>query len=147
MLGLPPEALGGTPRWVSCGSEQLLIPLRSAADVHAARPVPEALLSLARSPAGRVSAYLFAREPWGFTVRFFWEQHGAVREDPGTGSACANLGGYLDAEGEPRPSLARLEQGHALGRLNVLSLRRDAEAGVYVGGRVVPLLSGEAVLP
>jgi PhzF family phenazine biosynthesis protein len=146
-LGLRVDALVGTPRWVSCGSEQLLIPLRSVADVHAVQPAPVELFSVARSAKGRVSAYVFARDERGVTSRFFWEQHGAVREDPGTGSACANLGGFLNAEGEAVPSLVRVEQGHATGRLNVLTLRRDAQRDVFVGGRVVPLMRGTLSLP
>lgn len=147
MLSLPREAISGIPRWVSSGSEHLLIPLRSPADVHACQPLAATLLTVARNARGRVSAYVFAPEAQGFVVRFFWEQHGAVREDPGTGSACANLGTYLNAERVAKPSLARIEQGHATGRVNVLSLRRDAEGQVFVGGRVVPLMRGSLGLP
>jgi PhzF family phenazine biosynthesis protein len=147
MLGLPDAAVAGTPRWVSCGVEQLMLPLRSVADVRAAQPVIAELLASARNAAGNVMVYAFAREGNDLTARFFWDQHGVLREDPGTGSACANLGGYFNEEGEPAPSSMRIEQGHATGRLNVLTLRRDEARNVYVGGRVLPLMRGSLNLP
>ena len=36
-------------------------------------------------------------------VRFFFSKQSSVVEDPGTGSACANLGGWLLANGAPLP--------------------------------------------
>lgn len=148
MLGLEPAAIAGTVRWVSCGSEQLLIPLRAASDVRAVRPLAQQLCSLARNAAGQVMAYVFAEGEAGhFDVRFFWEQGGALREDAGTGSACANLGGYLNAERRPVPSSATVLQGQAINRANVLSLRRDEASQVFVGGRVMPIMHGELQLP
>jgi PhzF family phenazine biosynthesis protein len=141
LLSLPADALVATPRWVSCGIEHLVIPLRSVADVHAVNPVPSELFSLGRNAQGHVSTYVFAREGGTITSRFFWEQHGVMREDPGTGSACANLGAFLDVERVPAGRL-RIEQGHATGRLNVLSLERDGAGVVQVGGRVLPLMRG-----
>jgi PhzF family phenazine biosynthesis protein len=145
MLTLPVDALTGTPRWVSCGIEHLLIPLRSVADVHAVKIVPPELFTLGRNAQGHVSVYVFAREGGTVTSRFFWEQHGAMREDPGTGSACANLGAFLNVEGAPAGRL-RIEQGHATGRLNVLSLERDGHGEVKVGGRVLALMQGDLTL-
>jgi PhzF family phenazine biosynthesis protein len=147
MLGLSAGAVAGTIRWVSCGSEQLLTPLRSPEDVAAARPVAREFFDLARNSAGQVMAYVFAPRAGGYVSRFFWEQAGAVREDAGTGSACANLGGYLNEEEAGVPSESLIEQGHAVKRLNVLRLRRDDSRQVYVGGRVVPLMRGSLTLP
>jgi PhzF family phenazine biosynthesis protein len=146
-LGLPEAALTGAPRWLSCGSEQLLVPLRSVQDVRAVHPSPAELFAVARNQRGHVSAYVFAQDGLTVTSRFFWEQRGELREDPGTGSACANLGGYLNAEEAPVPLALTVEQGHATGRRNVLSLRLDEAREVYVGGRVVPLMVGELTLP
>jgi predicted PhzF superfamily epimerase YddE/YHI9 len=44
------------------------------------------------------------------TVRLFYEQNGAVLEDPGTGSACANLGGWCSLH-QTCPVQWRVEQG------------------------------------
>lgn len=141
-LGLDAAQVLPGARWVSTGIEQLLVPLRDAAAVDAARPTSP----LPRRAGAQVGLYVFAPVAGGFRSRFFWEQHGELREDPGTGSACANLGGWLLAEGRAVPLEARIEQGHAVGRLNVLSLRVDATGHIHVGGRVVPLMTGELTL-
>ena len=147
MLGLPATAVLPGAQWVSCGTQQLLTPLADAAAVHACKPRLELLEKYAKNPNGRVAAYAFARTPAGFVARYFWNAHGALREDPGTGSACANLGGWLVHRGERGPFRATVEQGHATGRLNVLSLRLDEQRRVYVGGRVVPVMRGELLVP
>lgn len=147
MLGVPAASVLPGAQWVSCGTQQLLTPLADVAAVHACTPRLDLLERYARNPNGRVAAYAFGRTPKGFVVRYFWSAHGVLREDPGTGSACANLGGWLVHRGEQGPLQATVEQGHATGRLNVLSLRLDEQQNVYVGGRVVPVMRGELVLP
>jgi len=87
-------------------------------------------------------AYLGAREGDEITVRFFFTQHGAVIEDPATGSACANLGGYLLATGASLPLAATLRQGDAVERPSRLRLRVDADRHIYVSGAVIELGSG-----
>lgn len=64
-------------------------------------------------------------------------------EDPGTGSACANLGGWLQLAGK-HPLTLRVEQGHALKRPNVLHLAVDAAGEITVAGEVIWL--GQGVL-
>lgn len=142
-LGLRPEQILPGVRWVSTGMEQLMVPLRDLEAVRVARPLPP----FPRNALGQVGLYLFAPTPTGFVSRFFWEQHGVLREDPGTGSACANLGGWWLAQTEALPFEATVKQGHALNRLNVLSLRVDAEKNIFVGGQVRPLMRGEVQLP
>jgi PhzF family phenazine biosynthesis protein len=140
MLGLPEPAIAGDPLWVTTGVEQLVIPIASAEHVRAARPVPELVerhgYSAARDEA---MAYLWA--PDG-TVRFFFTQHGAVIEDPATGSAAANLGGYFVATGRELPIAMTLHQGEAVQRPSRLLLRVDADRAIFVGGDVVELGSG-----
>ena len=72
-------------------------------------------------------------------VRFFFTQHGAVIEDPATGSACANLGGWMLATGKPLPVTATLHQGEAVGRPSRLGLRVDADRHIYVTGPAIEL--------
>ena len=95
MLGLADGDLADAPPlWVDTGSEQLVIPLASVDAVR--RAAPRADLMLAHGSNGqRAMAYVFARDGDHVTCRFFFPKHGAVIEDPGTGSACANLGGWL----------------------------------------------------
>jgi predicted PhzF superfamily epimerase YddE/YHI9 len=87
-------------------------------------------------------AYLWSRGTPEWTVRFFFTADGAVREDPATGSACANLGGWHVARGHPLPMSATLRQGDAVGRPSRLGLRVDAGGGIFVSGEVVELGRG-----
>jgi PhzF family phenazine biosynthesis protein len=142
MLGLPDDAVCDEPLWVSVGMEQLIIPIASSALVRAARPVADLLArwgySAARSEA---MAYLWAADGPTWTVRFFFTSNGAVREDPATGSACANLGGWHVAQ-RRAPMSATLRQGDAVGRPSRLDLRVDADGGIYVTGAVIELGRG-----
>lgn len=143
MLGLPDDAVADEPLWVDTGVEQLVIPLASAALVHAARPVP-ALIERWGFSASRdeAMAYVWARTDGEWAVRFFFTSNGAVIEDPATGSACANLGGWMLARDQPRPLTASLRQGDAVGRPSRLGLRVDADGGIHVTGAVIELGRG-----
>jgi PhzF family phenazine biosynthesis protein len=151
MLGLDAAALAGDPLWVDTGSDQLVIPLRSAADVAKASPAPDLLRKHATSARrGASMAYVWApaeaasdRE---LVVRFFFLSHGSVIEDPATGSACANLGGFLLVTGRPLPFAVRLSQGEGVARPSRLELRVDADEKIFVGGRVEELGGGSFVL-
>jgi PhzF family phenazine biosynthesis protein len=138
MLGVPDIA--GEPLWVDTGVEQLVIPIANADHVRAARPVP-ALIAEHGYSASRNEAMAYLWAPDG-TVRFFFTQHGAVIEDPATGSACANLGGYLVATGRALPIEMTLRQGDAVGRPSRLGLRVASERGIYVTGDVIELGTG-----
>ena len=140
MLSLAEDAIAGEPRWVSTGVEQLVIPVRSAADVRAAAPVPALIAQHGYSKA-RDEAMAYVWSPEG-EVRFFFTSNGAVLEDPATGSACANLGGYLLATGREPPFEMTLRQGEAVRRPSRLGLRVDAERGIFVTGHVIELGSG-----
>lgn len=143
MIGLPADAIVAEPLWVSTGVEQLVIPIATAAHVRAAKPVPELLarhgFSAARDEA---MAYLVARDSDPWTVRFFFTSHGAVVEDPATGSACANLGGYWLATAQPLPLRATLAQGDLVERPSRLGLEVTADGAIYVTGAVIELGSG-----
>ena len=78
--------------------------------------------------------------------RFFFPKHGAVVEDPGTGSACANLGGWLIATGAKLPQRLAIAQGDAVGRPCRLGLEVTADARIRVSGRVVELARGTVKL-
>lgn len=141
MLGLAAADIDGPPLWVDTGSEQLVIPLVSAAAVRRAAPRPDLMLAHA-SNATRAMAYVFARDGDEVLARFFFPKHGAVIEDPGTGSACANLGGWLVATAARLPQRLTVRQGEAVGRPCVLGLDVDAGGAIRVSGRVVELGRG-----
>jgi PhzF family phenazine biosynthesis protein len=143
MVGLPEAAIGGPPLWVDTGVEQLVIPLASADHVRAARAVPELIMRHGFGESRQEAlAYVWAREGDHIEARFFFTQHGAVIEDPATGSACANLGGWLIATGAALPHAATVYQGAAVGRPSRLGLRVDAGGGIEVTGQVIQLGHG-----
>lgn len=150
-LGLQPGDLrlepgGARPLWVDTGSNQLVVPLVDADAVARVRPRPE-LLEAYRSPAGRRFAYVFAEADGGDVVaRFLFEADDAVREDPATGSACANLGGWYLATGAALPLERRVLQGDRIHRPSTLYLAVDADRQVRVGGEVAWLGRGEITL-
>ena len=144
MLGLDVDALAGEPLWVDTGAEQLVVPLRSPDDVRAVKAVASLVDRHAFCEGrGEAMAYAWAfASPSEVVARFVFTAHGGVVEDPATGSACANLGGYLLATGAALPIAVVVRQGDAVLRPSDLRLRVDAERRVYVGGAVVELGRG-----
>jgi trans-2,3-dihydro-3-hydroxyanthranilate isomerase len=147
MLGLDEGDLGPDAMWVDTGSEQLVIPLRSPEAVDRCRPDAALLAKHASNARGDGLAYVWAREgPATVVARFFFLKAGMLVEDPGTGSACANLGGWHVATGEPLPVELTIRQGEHTGRACRLGLRVDREKGIYVTGRVIAIAAGELTL-
>jgi PhzF family phenazine biosynthesis protein len=151
MLGIDTSDIGGEPLWIDTGSEQLIIPLESVHAVRRCRPSSELLAkhgSIALSGGGsRAMAYVWAEvAPDGVLARFFFLKQGATVEDPGTGSACANLGGWLAATGAPRPRTLTVAQGEAVGRPCRLRLTVDSDGRIFVSGRVIELGVGTIAL-
>lgn len=146
-LGLDEADIGATPLWVDTGSDQLVIPLTSPEAVR--RCLPDAgLMQRYCNNGKRTLAYVWANSgAQEAQVRFFFNKHGGVVEDPGTGSACANLGGYLLATGRKGPLAWTLRQGDQVGRSCVLKLTLGADDAIQVGGRVVELGRGQINLP
>lgn len=146
-LGLGAAAIAGAALWVDTGSEQLVVPLATADDVRRCQPDP-ALLARHCSNGQRALAYVWAPlDADSALVRFFFIKHASLVEDPGTGSACANLGGWLLANGYTGPLAWTLHQGEQVGRANVLKLGIDADGSIHVGGRVTEIGRGEINLP
>jgi PhzF family phenazine biosynthesis protein len=146
MLGLDAADLAAAPPlWVDTGSDQLIIPLASFAAVTRVAPRADAMLAHA-SNGQRALAYVFAREADHVLSRFFFSKHGSVIEDPGTGSACANLGGWLLATGAALPQKLTLDQGAAVGRPCRLGLEVTADRRILVSGRVIELARGTVAL-
>jgi trans-2,3-dihydro-3-hydroxyanthranilate isomerase len=142
MLGLSPTDIGSPPLWVKAGKEQLIVPLRTEAAVRAARP-NAARFSVVSSEDGHSMAYVFAQlTPERILGRFFFPQGTAILEDPATGSATANLGGWLLATGHALPLSITISQGEYVGRPSTLFLDVDAQRRIFVGGEVVELGRG-----
>lgn len=147
ILGLEPGDLAERPLWVNAGKEQLVVPVVSADAVARARPRADAFARL-KSEDGQSMAYVFADAgdaAGTVTARFFFPSGAAILEDPATGSACANLGGWFCALHPGRDVMRRIAQGEAVGRPSTLHLAvRNGE--VRVGGDVVELARGTLAL-
>ena len=144
MLGLDETDVEDGALWVDTGAEQLIIPLASQAAVERCRPNVELLTRYSVGTKRRGLAYVWSRiDRSRIRVRFFFEKLGGLVEDPGTGSACANLGGWFIARGEALPLESSVLQGDQVGRPCRLGLRVDAARRIFVSGRVIELGRGE----
>lgn len=133
-------------RWINTGSEQLIVPLANADAVRRVQPKAD-LLSAVSSNISRSMAYVFA--PNGenkLLSRFFFLKLGSVVEDPGTGSATANLGGWMLGSNRALPIEFSIEQGASVNRPCHLGLRVDANKQIFVSGRVLELARGTVTI-
>jgi trans-2,3-dihydro-3-hydroxyanthranilate isomerase len=158
-LGLPPEAIAetGLPvQIVSTGIPQMMIPVRSLADVRrlGADRLDVARLTRVCRAAGTDCAMVFTLETESAEAtvhaRLFAPSLG-VPEDPATGSANGALGAYLVHHravpvGQPTTHIVS-EQGLEMGRPSTLYVEVDSSAGeaaeVRVAGQVVAVAEGE----
>jgi trans-2,3-dihydro-3-hydroxyanthranilate isomerase len=141
MLGVDEHDIGERPLWVDAGTEQLIVPLTSEAAVRRVRVRAELLAQL-RSADGHSMVYVFAPVGAALLARFFFPKGSAVLEDPATGSATANLGGWCLAMGRALPCEFEISQGEYTGRPSSLRLRVDGARHVLVGGDVIELGRG-----
>jgi trans-2,3-dihydro-3-hydroxyanthranilate isomerase len=141
MLGLEDHDVGERPLWVNTGTEQLIVPLTSEAAVRRVRVRADLIAQLA-SVDGHSMAYVFAPAGAGLLARFFFPKGTAVLEDPATGSATANLGGWCLAMERTLPCEFEISQGEYAGRPSALRLRVDAQRLVHVSGEVIELGRG-----
>lgn len=147
ILGLEAGDVAEWPLWVNAGKEQLVVPLASSAAVRRARPRADAFSRL-KSVDGHSMAYVFhdAGDAAGTVeARFFFPSGTAILEDPATGSACANLGGWFSVV-RPKTDVRRaISQGEAVQRPSTLYL--DVTHGaIHVGGDVLEVSRGTFTL-
>src|SRR5271154_6209754 len=115
-LGLEERDIGERPLWIKAGKEQLVVPLTSTEAVRRVSPQPQRLQQI-RSEDGIGMAYVFAMSgPGAAQARFFFPQGAAVLEDPATGSATANFGGWCLAMQFALPVELRISQGEFVER-------------------------------
>ena len=141
MLGLNENDIGREPRWISTGREQVVVPVTSREAVDRCSAGKVRLGSL-KSAEGASMAYVFHDDGREVYARFFLPGNGAVLEDPATGSACANLGGWFLAQQSQLPLQRVVSQGSHVGRPSKLYLTVDAQKTVRVAGDVVQLAVG-----
>jgi PhzF family phenazine biosynthesis protein len=142
MLGLEESQIGDRPLWVNAGKEQLIVPLRDEPAVRAVKLDAQALSQL-RSEDGHSMAYVFAETSSSRVLaRFFFPAGTGILEDPATGSATANFGGWLIATDRSLPCSLEISQGEYVQRPSTLFLNVDATKSIFVSGDVIELARG-----
>ena len=140
-LGLHATDIPADSLWINAGAEQLLVPVNSIGAVRNANARFDLLIQVTRDGA-HPQAYVFAEsDPTTLVSRFFFTNKQSVVEDPATGSAAANLGGWYIANGAS-PLSKTIAQGDMIGRPSTIHLRTDADRNVYVAGDVIELGRG-----
>jgi PhzF family phenazine biosynthesis protein len=122
------------PRWQ-------LLRLRSAADVLDARPVSRAPVGTDVGLAGPCDEGNEA--DWELRA-FFADQHGALLEDPVTGSFNAGVALHLFETGLEQDGYVAA-QGRMTGADGRVTVTRDDDATVWVGGRCDTIAAGAAL--
>ncbi len=144
ILGLDAADVAPGVLRVSIGREQLLVPVKSVDAVRRANPRADVFQRLA-SEDGPAQAYVFADLGDRVESRFFFTNGAAILEDPATGSACANLGGWFQAM-KPGADVERVvSQGEAVARPSTLHLTVK-DGAIFVGGKVIELARGTLAL-
>ena len=147
ILGLREGDIGDWPLWVNAGKEQLVVPVRSRDAVRRASPRPEAFSRL-KSEDGQSMALVFhddGDQSRKVEARFFFPKGPAILEDPATGSACANLGGWFTVTRPQTDIVREVSQGEMVGRPSTLDLS-VTQGAIHVGGRVIELGRGTVTL-
>ena len=145
-LGLEEADIDERPLWVKAGKEQLVVPLRSTDAVRRASPSAGAMQAI-KSEDGIGMAYVFASStPPRVLARFFFPSGPAMLEDPATGSATANFGGWCLAMNRPLPLALEISQGEFAGRPSTLYLEVTADRRIRVGGDVIEVGAGSMTI-
>jgi PhzF family phenazine biosynthesis protein len=127
-------------QWADNGPGWIVVLLDSAQAVLELEPAP-ARDHATRIDVGVVGPYE-AGNPLAFELRaFFTDQHGAVREDPVTGSLNASVAQMLIASGRATAPYTA-SQGTRLDRAGRVAISCDEQGGVWVGGKTLTLFSG-----
>ncbi len=154
LIGLDAADLLADPIWVDTGADHLLVPLASVDAVRRAAPDASTLDRWQASSLGRKTLYAFAFDEGNVqdgrqvvVARYFYAKPGGgINEDPGTGSACANLGGWLLHRQHPLPTRILVRQGDQTGRPCRLLLDVLEDGRIQVGGRALEIGRGEITM-
>jgi PhzF family phenazine biosynthesis protein len=143
MLGLKLDDIVASPLWVNTGSDQLIVPLASVDAVQRATPDLTLLKQYARLNDQRFLVYVWSSKTLNsIESRFFFAKGTSVAEDPATGSACANLGGWFIAAGTRLPIEQHVCQGGLVKQPSRLGLQVDVQSRILVSGHVLDIGRG-----
>ena len=122
---------------VANGPQWQLLRLRSAADVLAAEPLAKAPPGTDIGLAGPIAD---GDADWELRA-FFANEHGAMIEDPVTGSFNAGVAMHLFAGGLAHGSY-RAAQGRRTGADGLIECEQAADGRVWIGGRCATIADG-----
>ena len=130
-------------QWMNAGTWQLIVPLTSRAALMRANPSNAGALFDNSVQATHINAYLWHENNGAVSSRYFFSlSEQTMIEDPGTGSACANLGAWAHEAGFS-PLSWKITQAESIDRPNHLYLNVSKDGEIQVGGRVMPFAQGE----
>jgi len=129
-------------RWADNGPGWVAVLLESAQAVLDLEPFSD---FPTRLDIGVVGPYEDGEDA-AFELRaLYTDQHGAIREDPVTGSLNASVAQWLLASGRATaPYVAK--QGACLGRAGRIEISQDDEGTVWVGGCTRTMVEGKVVI-
>ncbi len=137
VLRLPREAIVDAA-WADNGPGWVALLLASAEEVLALDPARDHVHPVF---VGVIGPYGGAGDS-AYEVRaFFSDQHGALREDPVTGSFNASAAQWMLAAGRVAAPFTAT-QGRRVGRDGRVRIEVDASGGVWVGGRAQVIVAG-----
>lgn len=142
MLGITKAQILHEPIWINSGSEQLLVQINDPQAIDAITVDLGLFEQYATLYPGRSMIYLWAKSPDGIYARYLYLNHGALREDSGTGSAAANLGGWHLLQGQTNLEY-KIQQGTYLGQESILYLKVTSHQEIWIGGQNRLLGKGE----
>ncbi|MCD7107578.1 PhzF family phenazine biosynthesis protein [Rhizobium sp. DKSPLA3] len=125
------------PRPADTGAAHLMVRVRNAKTVDAARPDARALLAVLKDTAAE-GCYIYAFDPAGAGTAYarFFNPTVGLWEDAATGTAAGLLAAYLATTGTLKTDELAIEQGTKMGRRSILKVRLTP----------VPNLSGTGVV-
>lgn len=150
ILGLPESALAADLP-IECASTGIwagFIPLDEVSRLGQIQIRPDRIHELWPANDELSGVYAFAFADQATTQgRFFALPKYGIREDPVTGTASGALGGYLISNGRmPTSGVLTARQGIEMGRAGEVSVAKNPNGRMRIGGRAVPVFRGELLL-
>ncbi|WP_033403406.1 PhzF family phenazine biosynthesis protein [Dyadobacter beijingensis] len=134
-----------SPAVVSTEAIHLMVPLKDAASLSAAKVEKKALIQIAEL-YGFEGFYCFTfleNDPRYLLQARFFNPGIGIDEDPATGSAAGPLAGYLLQNGYVRPATDyKILQGAQIGRPSVINFNAAPE-GIWISGSATIVMEGQ----
>ncbi|EJC71123.1 putative epimerase, PhzC/PhzF [Rhizobium leguminosarum bv. viciae WSM1455] len=140
----PPPLTGSYPLMrIACGRTRLVQQFNSLEQLYELAPTPDDILAVCKVYECQGLSVFYRGQAEHIHARVFTTSLGGA-EDLGTGGAAVAMAAYLESTGSPLGCGAHvvIEQGAlAIGKGQIFL--RVASSGVFIGGRVTPVLDGQ----